>query len=119
MSDSFQRLKMRGEHMPETVLYLVQSYDRRNGRLDISRAAYSRDRIFATDLAAGLAGRKEGVIAVGARIEADGSLAPEAEIIAGYGFVPTPLFFPEPAVPERFEAILPRDPAAWRFRAVR
>jgi hypothetical protein len=105
--------------MPETVLYLVQSYDRRNGRLDISRAAYSRDRLFATDLAAGLVGRKDGVIAVGARIEADGSLAAEAEIVAGFGLVPTSLFFSEPAIPERFEAILPQSPAPWRFRAVR
>jgi hypothetical protein len=105
--------------MPETILYLVQSYDRLSGRLDISRAAYSRDRVFATDLAAGLVGRKEGVIAVGARIEPDGTLAAEAEIVAGYGFVPTSLFFSDQAMPARFEAVLPRNSATWRFHAVR
>ena len=81
--------------MPNYVLYVVQPFIRRgNGAVIFDKPTYSRDRLFAARLAEVLSRRRHGVLAVGARLDECGHLAPEAEIIAGTGFLPTELVLP-------------------------
>ena len=95
------------------MLYLVRPFQRRNGIIELGQVAYSKDRVFASDLALSLAGRQDGVVALGAELTLDGRLAPAAEVIAAYGVLPTAAFFPEaPFDPSS------RAPLQWGPRAV-
>jgi hypothetical protein len=72
------------------ILYVVQSFSRSvAGGLAWDAPAYSRDRGFAAALACGLARRKAGVLTVGAALDDAGRLADEAEIVGGFGLLPT------------------------------
>jgi hypothetical protein len=72
------------------ILYVVQSFSRSEaGGLAWEAPAYSRDRGFAAALACGLARRRAGVLTVGAALDDAGRLADEAEIVGGFGLLPT------------------------------
>ena len=79
------------------ILYVVQSFSRSAaGGLAWDAPAYSRDRGFAAALACGLARRKAGVLTVGAALDDAGRLADEAEIVGGFGLLPTAIIVRSP-----------------------
>jgi len=79
------------------ILYVVQSFSRSEaGSLAWDAPAYSRDRGFAAALACGLARRRAGVMTVGAALDDAGRLADEAEIVGGFGLVPTAIIVRSP-----------------------
>jgi hypothetical protein len=77
------------------MLYLIRPFQRRNGIIELGQVTYSKDRVFASDLALNLVGRKDGVIALGAEVSSDGRIASTAEVIVAHGILPTAAFFPE------------------------
>jgi hypothetical protein len=77
------------------IIYVVQSFSRgRDGALVWDAPAWSQDQAFAASLSQALARRKAGVIAIEVPFDAAGNLAPEAQILSGYGAIPTSLILP-------------------------
>jgi hypothetical protein len=97
------------------IIYVVQSFSRGpDGALVWDAPAWSQDQAFAASLSQALARRKAGVMTIGVACDAAGDLAPEAQILSGYGAVPTSLIVPSlqsqsassPAV-DRRPAVIP------------
>ena len=76
----------------DRIIYVIQSFSRgANGDLVWDAPAWSRDRAFAAMLTQSLSRTKAGVMTIGADFDASGDVAPEGEIIASHGRVPTSL----------------------------
>jgi hypothetical protein len=76
-------------------MYVVQAFSRgADGRLVGDAPAWSQDRSFAAMLSEALARTKAGVLTVEASFNSAGEVAPEGQIIASHGQVPTSLILP-------------------------
>ena len=74
------------------TMYVVQAFSRgADGRLVCDAPAWSQDRSFAATLTQALARTKAGVLTIEANFNSSGEVAPEGQIIASHGQVPTSL----------------------------
>jgi hypothetical protein len=81
-------------------MYVVQAFSRgADGRLVCDAPAWSQDRSFAATLTEALARTKAGVLTIEAIFNSAGEVAPEGQIIASYGQVPTSLILPAALAP--------------------
>jgi hypothetical protein len=79
----------------ERIIYVVQPFSRgADGSLVFDTPAWSQDRSFAASLTHTLSRSKAGVMTIEAVFNAHGEVAPEAQILASHGSVPTSLVLP-------------------------
>jgi hypothetical protein len=94
------------------LIYIVQPFRRaETGALVWDAPAWSQDRSFAVPLSQVLQRSKSGVLTLAAGFDPSGTLSDEAEIIAGYGSVPTALVIPgrQPGAAQTRDRDAPRD----------
>jgi hypothetical protein len=79
----------------DRIIYVVQPFSRNlDGSLAWDPPAWSQDRSFAASLTRVLSQSKAGVMTIGAGFDQSGAVAPEGQIVASHGCLPTSLLLP-------------------------